>query len=67
VATADTPKIIKLLFKDLELTPRNIINSCLLALLEAWCRMLGFVDFHFTGKNIYVWDVALTTKELKKK
>jgi cellulose synthase/poly-beta-1,6-N-acetylglucosamine synthase-like glycosyltransferase len=67
VATADTSRIFKLLFKDIELTPRNIINSCLLALLEAWCRMLGFVDFHFTGKNPYVWDVALTTKELKKK
>jgi Ser/Thr protein kinase RdoA (MazF antagonist) len=35
-------------------------------MLEAWCRMLGFVDFHFSGKNPYIWDVARSTKEVKK-
>ncbi|HEX8681300.1 MAG TPA: hypothetical protein VF707_03235, partial [Ardenticatenaceae bacterium] len=36
----------------------------LLAVLEAWSRVLGTYDYYVRGKRHEVWDIAWTTKQV---
>lgn len=65
VSTTSLTHILKPLLKDLKWSPKGLIWTFGAVALEAWCRLLGYYDFHVKKRNPYVWDIAASTKKLK--
>lgn len=64
VSTLKPKKIFPYVLKDLVWSPREIIYTCGLIILEAIARIIGSLNFYFRDKNPYIWDVSFTTKNI---
>ncbi len=58
--------LINLAISELIENPVNMFKLLGVILLEIWCRLLGKYDFYIKRKNPFVWDIAKSTKDLKK-
>jgi len=38
--------------------PKDFLKITATLKIEAYCRLLGFIDFHFRGENPYIWDMV---------
>ncbi|MFC2141395.1 glycosyltransferase [Acidobacteriota bacterium] len=70
--TVSTMRIFNLLklfgyvLKTAKWTPRKVVWTCGAICLEAYGRFLGDYDYYVRKKNPYAWDIARSTKNLKK-
>lgn len=64
VSSLDTPRVMRLAIGEVGGALRLIWALGLLALLEAWSRILGAFDYYVRGEKHVVWDIAWTTKEV---
>ncbi len=55
-------KIVKLVFKDIKFTPKQIVWTFGAILLEFYGRLLGSYDFYIKRENPFIWNIAETTK-----
>ncbi len=58
-------RLFSLLFKDTPLNPRTFFWTVGAVFLEVFGRFLGDYDYYIKKENPYVWDVALSTRDLK--
>lgn len=65
VTTFRETSIFRLILKNIKLTPKTTIWLIGAILLEATGRYLGVFDYYVRKKNHAVWDVAVSTKEIK--
>lgn len=64
VSSLDTPRVMRLAIGEVGGALRLIWALGLLAILEAWSRILGAFDYYVRGEKHVVWDIAWTTKEV---
>lgn len=57
--------IIRLLFEDFRITPKNLLWTAGAMTLELLGRLLGSYDFFIRKERHHIWHVATTTKEVK--
>ena len=65
VSTINALKILKLILKDLNLNPKEVLFTFGAIVLELVGRVLGWYDYYIKKKNHVVWEVATTTKSLR--
>ncbi len=65
VSTMNGVKILKLVLKNLDWRPKQLFWTGRVVLLEVYGRFLGWRDYK-AKRDHSVWEIAKTTKELKK-
>ena len=53
-----------LYLKECFTNPKDIVYITGTAKLELYCRILGFIDFHFKKSNPFIWDMIESSKDL---
>lgn len=66
VSSLSLPRLFKLAFEEVWGALRLIGVLIALAVLEGYARMLGWWDYHVHKRTHVVWDIAWTTKEVKR-
>ena len=66
VSSMGAPRLIKLALDEIWGALRLIWILGVLAVLEGYSRALGWYDYRFHKRTHVVWDIAWTTKEVKK-
>jgi len=66
VSSMGAPRLIKLALDEIWGALRLIWVLGVLAILEGYSRMLGWYDYKFHKRTHVVWDIAWTTKEVKR-
>jgi cellulose synthase/poly-beta-1,6-N-acetylglucosamine synthase-like glycosyltransferase len=66
VSSMGAPRLIKLALDEIWGALRLIWILGVLAILEGYSRVLGWYDYRFHKRTHVVWDIAWTTKEVKK-
>ena len=66
VVSQDGGTLFRILLAELFQYPASAPKVFAVMALEMYCRMLGSWDFHVKGKNPFAWDIARSTKDLKK-
>lgn len=64
VSSLDTPRVLRLAIGEVWGALRLIWALGLMAVLEAYSRLLGAYDYHIKGEKHIVWDIAWTTKKV---
>ena len=64
VSTLSLRRILPALRAELEWSPRFLLWTMGMILLEGYGRLLGMVDFYLKKKNPFTWEMAATTKNL---
>lgn len=62
--TMDNFYVFKILLQNLRPSPKDILFTIFVILLEATCRLIALFDWYILGKNPYIWEVATSTKKL---
>lgn len=62
--TMDNFYVFKILLQNLRPSPKDILFTIFVILLEATCRVIALFDWYILGKNPYIWEVATSTKKL---
>ncbi|MFQ6014379.1 MAG: glycosyltransferase [Anaerolineae bacterium] len=65
VSSLDTQRVLRLAFGEFWGAIRLIYVLTVLALIEAFSRVLGAYDYYIRGQRHEVWDIAWTTKKVK--
>ncbi|HID93765.1 MAG TPA: hypothetical protein EYP60_06680 [bacterium (Candidatus Stahlbacteria)] len=65
VSTMSVRSIIDVI-KELNLTPKEKLYLIGAVMLEGVSRFLGWLDYYILKKDHVVWDIAKTTKKVKK-
>jgi biofilm PGA synthesis N-glycosyltransferase PgaC len=66
VSSLGLPRLVKLAFDEIWGALRLIWILGVLAVLEGYSRMLGWWDYRVHKRTHVVWDIAWTTKEVKR-
>jgi cellulose synthase/poly-beta-1,6-N-acetylglucosamine synthase-like glycosyltransferase len=66
VSSMGTPRLLKLAFMEVWGAVRLVWILGALAFLEGYSRMLGWWDYKVHKRTHVVWDIAWTTKEVKR-
>jgi cellulose synthase/poly-beta-1,6-N-acetylglucosamine synthase-like glycosyltransferase len=66
VSSMGAPRLLKLAFEEILGALRLIWVLGVLAILEGYSRMLGWWDYRVHKRTHVVWDIAWTTKEVKR-
>lgn len=66
VSTLNLVHILTALFHEMVWSPKYLLWTLGAIALEIYGRFLGIFDFYIKKKNPFRWDIAATTKELKK-
>lgn len=66
VSSMDAPRLIQLALDEIWGALRLIWILFVLAVLEGYARMLGWWDYRVHKRTHVVWDIAWTTKEVKR-
>jgi Na+/alanine symporter len=66
VSSMGGTRLVKLALDEILGALRLIWILFVLAILEAYSRMLGWYDYRFHQRTHVVWDIAWTTKEVKR-
>jgi cellulose synthase/poly-beta-1,6-N-acetylglucosamine synthase-like glycosyltransferase len=66
VSSMGSPRLLKLAFEEIWGALRLIWVLGVLAILEGYSRMLGWWDYRVHKRTHVVWDIAWTTKEVKR-
>ncbi len=66
VSSMGAPRLIKLALDEIWGALRLIWVLGVLGVLEGYSRMLGWYDYKFHKRTHVVWDIAWTTKEVKR-
>lgn len=66
VSTINVSKILYALIKNFEFSKQYIFWTPLVIFLEAFCRLLGLLDYKFYPKKHVIWEVTPSTKKLSK-
>jgi biofilm PGA synthesis N-glycosyltransferase PgaC len=66
VSSMDAPRLIQLALDEIWGALRLIWILFVLAVLESYARMLGWWDYRVHKRTHVVWDIAWTTKEVKR-
>ncbi len=66
VSSMGSPRLLKLAFEEVWGAVRLIWILGALALLEGYSRILGWWDYRVHKRTHVVWDIAWTTKEVKR-
>jgi cellulose synthase/poly-beta-1,6-N-acetylglucosamine synthase-like glycosyltransferase len=66
VISQDKRTLITILKEELTEQPQAAVRLALAVLLEIYCRALGTWDFYVRGKNPFAWEIAHSTKQLKR-
>jgi cellulose synthase/poly-beta-1,6-N-acetylglucosamine synthase-like glycosyltransferase len=66
VSTSSVRNILIPLLKNLRWSAKELVWTLGGVTLEACCRLLGYYDFYIKKRNPYVWDIAASTKKLKR-
>ncbi len=64
VFTKKSSNIIRYVLKNMKWTPKEIVFTATLALVEAYSRFMGMFDFYLRDKNPFIWDISKTTKHM---
>ena len=67
VVSQNSGLLLKLAWQEFIANPNKIIYLKLTAFVEIWSRFLGWYDFKIKKKNPFKWDIADSTKNLKRK
>jgi hypothetical protein len=59
-------RLFRRLVKDIRWNPKRAVWTGAAVLLEGYGRLLGDYDYYIKKKNPYAWDIAQSTKSLKK-
>ena len=65
VSSLDNPRVLRLALGEFWGALRVIWALGLLAVLEAYSRLLGAYDYYIKGEKHIVWDIAWTTKKVE--
>ncbi len=66
VVSQDGSTLLRILFDELREFPASAPKVFGVMALEMYCRLLGAWDFHAKGKNPFAWDIAHSTKDLRR-
>jgi len=66
VISQDKGLLLNLAWKEFKKDPSKIVFLKLTAFIEIWSRFLGWYDFKIKKKNPFKWDIADSTKNLKR-
>jgi biofilm PGA synthesis N-glycosyltransferase PgaC len=66
VSSMESPRLLKLAFDEIWGALRLIWILFVLAVLEGYARLLGWWDYRVHKRTQVVWDIAWTTKEVKR-
>jgi len=66
VSSLDSSKVVKLALEEVWGAVRLVWTLFALAVIEFYSRILGWYDYRIKKKNHVVWDIAWTTKEVKR-
>jgi hypothetical protein len=66
VSSMDAPRLVQLALDEIWGALRLIWILFVLAVLESYARMLGWWDYRVHKRTHVVWDIAWTTKEVKR-
>jgi len=66
VISQDKSTLFKILGQELRSRPQDILRLSLVVALEFYCRALGSWDYHIKKKNPFAWDIARSTKQIKR-
>ncbi len=66
VSSLDSSKVVKLAMEEVWGAVRLVWTLFALAVIEFYSRILGWYDYRIKKKNHVVWDIAWTTKEVKR-
>lgn len=66
VSSMSAPRLLKLAFDEIWGAVRLIWVLGVLAILEGYARMLGWWDYRIHKRTHVIWDIAWTTKEVKR-
>lgn len=66
VSSMGSFRLLKLVARTLNLNWRSILWTPAAVVLEFYARILGTYDFYIKRKNIYIWDIASSTKVVTK-
>jgi cellulose synthase/poly-beta-1,6-N-acetylglucosamine synthase-like glycosyltransferase len=66
VSSQDRTILFRIAKEELSAHPSDFPRMMFTILLEAYCRLLGSWDFFVKGKNPFAWEIASSTKQLKK-
>lgn len=66
VVSQDKSTLFKIISQELASRPQDTIRLSLVVLLEFYCRLLGSWDYHVKKKNPFAWDIARSTKQVKR-
>lgn len=65
VSTYNNLKIMFLILKNFQCSWEYLVYVPIIVSLEAYCRVLGYLDYRFKLKNHTIWEITPSTKELK--
>ena len=66
VSSLDSSKVVKLALEEIWGAVRLVWTLFALAVIEFYSRILGWYDYRIKKKTHVVWDIAWTTKEVKR-
>jgi len=66
VSSLDSSKVVKLALEEVWGAVRLVWTLFALAVIEFYSRILGWYDYRIKKKTHVVWDIAWTTKEVKR-
>lgn len=66
VISQDKGILLSIIKEELKQRPQDTLRLTLTILLEIYCRILGSWDFYVRAKNPFTWEIAKSTKQLKR-
>lgn len=66
VISQDKGILLSIIKEELKQRPQDTLRLTLTILLEIYCRILGSWDFYVRAKNPFTWEIAQSTKQLKR-
>ncbi|MFN8454023.1 MAG: glycosyltransferase [Anaerolineae bacterium] len=66
VSSMDAPRLVSIALDEIWGAVRLIGVLLVLAFLEGYARLLGWWDYRFHQRTHVIWDIAWTTKEVKR-
>lgn len=66
VSSMDAPRLVSIALDEIWGAVRLIGVLLVLAFLEGYARLLGWWDYRFHKRTHVIWDIAWTTKEVKR-
>ncbi len=66
VSSMDAPRLVSIALDEIWGALRLIGVLLVLAILEGYARLLGWWDYRFHKRTHVIWDIAWTTKEVKR-